>query len=173
MGSSGCLVHPVIPASASDAPISFRNPRRDTESSHSEAPLGNSRCNISWNSWLPASSSRLRQYSGPLVSAILARTAARSSLLFFPGQTSSRWGVLFSSIVFVSRVFESAALTSAMARAAASDIGHGTQLVLLEQINSQRVLVAEALAVEQDRIVARRLLISHIEDLVARTQILL
>ena len=47
MGSSGILVQPLIPASASDAPISFRNPRRDTESSHSEAPLGNSRCIIS------------------------------------------------------------------------------------------------------------------------------
>src|ERR1700747_3289558 len=66
-----------MPASASDAPINCRNPRRDTESTHSDAPLGNSRCNISWNSGVPASSSRLRQYSGPLVWRIWASNAAR------------------------------------------------------------------------------------------------
>ena len=48
--------------------MTFRNPRRETESTHSDAPLGNSRCRASWKSALPASSSRLRQYSGPAFS---------------------------------------------------------------------------------------------------------
>ena len=48
MGSSGRRTHPVMPASAREAPITFRKPRRETESTHSEAPLGNSRCSISW-----------------------------------------------------------------------------------------------------------------------------
>src|SRR5439155_18002970 len=74
----------------SEAPISLRNPRRETESSHSEAPLGNSRCIISRNSSLPASSSRLRQYSGPLVASMRPRAIERSSLLFLPEQTCSR-----------------------------------------------------------------------------------
>ena len=44
IGSSGCLVQPARPASASDAPITFRKPRRDTASTHSPAPAcrGNS-----------------------------------------------------------------------------------------------------------------------------------
>ena len=87
-----------MPARASEAPINFRNPRRETASSHSDAPLGNSRCIISWNSGLPASSSRLRQYSGPLVSAMRSRAASKSSLPFLLGQTSSRRGLLFSSV---------------------------------------------------------------------------
>ena len=59
---------PVMPARPSEAPMTFRNPRRETESSHSEAPLGNSRCRASLNSSLPASSSSERQYSGPVFS---------------------------------------------------------------------------------------------------------
>ena len=82
---------------ARDAPMTLRNPRRETESTHSEAPFGNSRCSASWKSSLPASSSRLRQYSGPVFSAaswavaasILSRTAFRSNAPFLPGQTSS------------------------------------------------------------------------------------
>ena len=50
MGSSGRRTHPVMPARPSDAPITLRNPRRETESTHSEAPLGNSRCRASWKS---------------------------------------------------------------------------------------------------------------------------
>src|SRR6202040_4096407 len=81
------------PASAMDAPITLRKPRRETESTHSEAPFGNSRCRASWKAGLPASSSRLRQYSGPvfsLASLIWSRGESRSSLPFLVGQTSSR-----------------------------------------------------------------------------------
>ena len=39
-------VQAVMPARASDDPISLRKPRRETASIHSEAPLGNSRCII-------------------------------------------------------------------------------------------------------------------------------
>src|SRR5579864_1361948 len=95
MGSSGSLTHPVIPARPRDAPITLRNPRREALSSHSEAPLGNSRCRASWKAGLPASSSSERQYSGPVFSAlscamaasILSRTAPSSS--FLVGQVSS------------------------------------------------------------------------------------
>src|SRR5437016_11879587 len=174
MGSSGCFVQAVIPASASDAPINFRNPRRDTESSHSDAPSGNSRRSMSRNSSLPVSSSRLRQYSGPLVSAILARTLAKSSLFFFPGPTSSRGCLLlFFSILAVNASPKHAALPLAMARVATGDIGHGTHLVFRDQISSQRILIAEAPAIEQNGIVARRLLIPHVEDLLARAKIFL
>src|SRR5580658_3991800 len=72
MGSDGRRTHPVVavkPARPSDAPMTFRKPRRETESIHSEAPLGNSRCRAVWKSSLPTSSSRLRQYSGPVFSA--------------------------------------------------------------------------------------------------------
>src|SRR4029434_865524 len=40
VGARGSLVQPVMPAMASEAPISCRKPRRENESSHSEAPLG-------------------------------------------------------------------------------------------------------------------------------------
>src|SRR5208282_2271722 len=97
IGSSGRRTQPLMPASAMDAPITFRKPRRETESTHSDAPFGNSRCSASWNAGLPASSSRLRQYSGPdasllLASLICARSESRSSLLFLEGQTSPLLG---------------------------------------------------------------------------------
>jgi hypothetical protein len=90
-----------MPAMASEAPIKRRKPRRETESSHSDDPLGNSRCSISWNSGDPASSSRLRQYSGPLVCSRHCSIEARSIFFFFfpaslPGQTSSRFDFLSS-----------------------------------------------------------------------------
>jgi hypothetical protein len=111
MGSSGRRTHPVMPARPREAPMTLRNPRRETESTHSEAPLGNSRCRASLNSSVPASSSRERQYSGPVFSAaswavaasMRSRTRFRSSR--FEGQTSSRvliWirpPVFFSSFV--------------------------------------------------------------------------
>src|ERR1700693_392136 len=96
MGSSGRRTHPGMPASAMDAPMTCRKPRRETESTHSDAPLGNSRCSASWKAGLPASSSRLRQYSGPafsFVSLISMRKTLRSSLPF-EGQTSSRLAIL-------------------------------------------------------------------------------
>ena len=44
ISSVGCTVQAVTPASAIDALISFRNDRRPTGSSHSDALVGNSRC---------------------------------------------------------------------------------------------------------------------------------
>ena len=61
MGSSGCFVHPASPASAIDAPITFRKLRRETGSIHSEACEGNSFATISANSGVSASSSTDRQ----------------------------------------------------------------------------------------------------------------
>src|SRR5437660_12478553 len=89
-----------MPASASDEPISLRKPRRETASIHSDAPLGNSRCIISRNSGLPASSSRLRQNSGPFFFSISACTWTRSSLSFLLGQTARILPFCFSSLIY-------------------------------------------------------------------------
>ncbi len=59
--SSGILVQELTPASASEAPISFRNSRRPAGSVNSEACAGNSRPTYSRNSGVSDSSSRLRQ----------------------------------------------------------------------------------------------------------------
>src|SRR5215472_16107974 len=87
MGSMGCFTHADSPASAIDAVISFMKSRREAPSGHTEASRGNSRCTISKNPSVWASSSRLRQYCGPLLARdSLSRTSASSSLL---GQTAS------------------------------------------------------------------------------------
>src|SRR5208282_2179728 len=166
MGSSGCLVQAVIPAMAREAPINFKNPRRETSSSHSDAPLGNSRCIISLNSVLPANSSRLRQNSGPLVSAMRARTVSRSSLSFLLGQTASWCGLPFCSSIFIFSLL-------AMTRGATRNIGLSAQMVFRSQIGSERELVGVSLSIHGNRLTARRWLIPHIEDLVSRAQIFL
>ena len=79
IGSSGCLVQALNPASASEAPMIFMKSRRELLSVHSEACLGNSRCSISSNSGVCASSSRVRQYCGPRASLSFSRTSANSS----------------------------------------------------------------------------------------------
>src|SRR5215471_18319332 len=87
MGSIGCLTHADNPASAIEAVISFMKSRRDVPSGQTEASLGNSRCTISIKPSVCASSSRLRQYCGPLLARdSLSRTSASSSLL---GHTAS------------------------------------------------------------------------------------
>jgi hypothetical protein len=105
--------------------MTCRNPRRETESSHSDAPLGNSRCRASLNSSLPASSSSERQYSGPVFSrascsvaaSMRSRTTFRSS--FFEGQTSSRFLIWIRPPLFLSSFVMLASLSrAAPARAA-------------------------------------------------------
>src|SRR5262245_55500025 len=95
MSSSGWRVHAVAPASAIDAPINFRNPRRPTGSSHSDAWAGNSRCNSSRNSTVSANSSRLRQYRFPVEPASFARMTVRSivcsRLITLPDLVLSAW----------------------------------------------------------------------------------
>jgi len=60
--------------------MTLRNPRRETVSSHSEAPLGNSRCRASSKAGLPASSSSERQYSGPVFFGLVVRDGGVDSL---------------------------------------------------------------------------------------------
>src|SRR5271169_580938 len=156
---------------AREAPINWRKPRRETESSHSDAPLGNSRCSMSWNSGDPASSSKLRQYSGPFVSFSWRSTVARSIRLagFLPGQTSSRFDLAFSIfVVFESNI--SAMTISAMTSAAARDVLLGTQLIFLHQGGTERVLVGVSGAVKLYRQRCGRLLVAHVENLLARAQ---
>src|SRR5580700_8106144 len=177
MGSSGSFTQPVMPASAIDAPITLRKPRRETESTHSDAPLGNSRCKASWNAGLPASSSRLRQYSGPDFSAascataasICSRTESRSSLPFLPGQTSSGFAILLcSSILSLLR-----GLTSSMTGTATGNVPHAAHVVLLHQRQPQLFLIDVTLPIHHHRIRARGLLVAHIEHLIPRPQIVL
>src|SRR5579863_7201459 len=175
MGSSGCLVQAVIPAMASDAPMSFMNPRRETPSSHSEAPLGNSRCIISRNSSLPANSSRLRQNSGPLVSATTASAVARSSDFFLLGQTSSLCCIPSFSAIFISRfptILSCADLFAlAVARRATRNVCHSPQIVFLYQIGPQRKLVGIFFAVYRHGFRLRRLFVTHVEHLIARAKV--
>src|SRR5579864_4717591 len=180
-----------MPASAREAPINCRNPRRETESTHSDAPFGNSRCNISWNSGVPASSSRLRQYSGPLVWRIWASNAARerptgedarrSTSNFLLGQTacpelaegSSRF-VLCASSIMISGGSSSPPVflqCLAMTRAAAGDVAYAAQFVLGDQRSAERDLVGITVAVEFQGKIGRGLLVAHVEYLVARTQV--
>src|SRR6476659_1060493 len=63
-----------------DAPASLRKLRRETGSTHYEAWRGNSRCNSSPKASWFASSSKVRQYFGPLASASFLRTASSSML---------------------------------------------------------------------------------------------
>src|SRR5438445_5326324 len=63
-----------------DAPASLRKPRRETGSTHSEAWRGNSRWSSSPKASWSASSSKVRQYFGPLASASLLRTVSSSML---------------------------------------------------------------------------------------------
>src|SRR5579871_4867242 len=63
-----------------DAPASLRKPRRETGSTHSEACRGNSRSSSSPNAFWSASSSKVRQYFGPLASASFLRTVSSSML---------------------------------------------------------------------------------------------
>src|SRR5580704_8392475 len=171
MGSSGRRTHPVMPARAMDAPITFKKPRRETESTHSEAPLGNSRCSASWNVGLPASSSRLRQYSGPafsFASLICARRESRSSLPFLVGHTSSLFScspVLIDSSIFI-RI-------SSMTGAATCNVLHIAHVVLLQQGRAQVDLIGETLSIHHHGVRARGLLVAHVEYLVARAQIFL
>src|SRR5712671_5302024 len=173
---SGSLVQPVSPASASDAPIVFRNPRRENASSHSDAPLGNSRCIISRNSSLPASSSRLRQYSGPVVSSICSFTACRSSCLRFPGQTSGPpCCLLFSSIFLLWRKLLANSLTLPMAGVATRNVPDRANFVLLFYCVAEFDLIIVRMSVEYDIVFMQRIvrgrLIAHVEHLLARTQI--
>src|SRR5687767_14237617 len=90
MASSGCRVQALTPASASEAPISFRNPRRPTGSSHSEAFCGNSRCRNSLNSGVSETASRLRQYSRPRLPSSLVRSDWMSISCVMSGSPMAR-----------------------------------------------------------------------------------
>src|SRR5580700_1736873 len=62
MTSFGWTVHPDAPASATDAPISVRNRRREVGLFQSGVRFGNSSSTNARNSSVEASSSKLRQY---------------------------------------------------------------------------------------------------------------
>src|SRR6516225_7502076 len=171
MGSSGSLVQAVMPASASEAPISWRKPRRETESTHSEAPLGNSRPSISRNSGVPASSSRLRQNSGPVVCRIWVSTMARSSV--WPGQTPWRLDFLASAIWIPNRFHLPPAVSAcpdlAVTGVAARYVLDVANLVFRNQRLPERLLVGVLLSIDLDGQLRRGLRVAQVEHLVAGT----
>src|SRR5258708_32868809 len=63
-----------------EAPASLRKLRRESGSTHSEAWRGNSRSSSSPNAFCSESSSKVRQYFGPLASASFLRTVSNSRL---------------------------------------------------------------------------------------------
>src|SRR5690242_13347986 len=170
-----------MPASAIDAPASFKNPRRDTGSSHSLAPFGNSRCNSCWNSGSPDSSCRLRQYSSPSEPASNSRAATKSFFpsFFVPGQTSSVDAFFASGSMclcfsyFTNVLGERAHARSTVAGGTTRQIVNTAQVVLVLQVIAQRQLVGEDLAIHFDLVLAARLLVAHVEHLFARPQVLL
>src|SRR5919112_6545093 len=107
MDSGGWYEQPVSPASASDAPISFKKGRRSEPSSHSEACCGNSRWSSSSNSSVPESSSRLCQYSRPRLFSSFARTPSmetgRLRIWYSSGKVSLMCILLILSALPVAR----------------------------------------------------------------------
>src|SRR5215212_3024394 len=107
MVSGGWYEQPVSPASARDAPISFRNVRRSAPSSHSGACCGNSRWRSSSNSFVPDSSSRLCQYSRPRLFSSFARTPStetgRCRIWYSSGKVSLMCILLILSALSVAR----------------------------------------------------------------------
>src|SRR6185437_372049 len=144
-----------------EAPASFRNPRRETGSSHSPAPRGNSRCKSSPNAGWSASSCSVLQYLGPLEPASFLRTVSSSRLagLISPGEIRSGC----ESVLFDIR-FQFFSFHLAMASGATGYILHRAQVVLLFQIIPQRHLAEVILAVPLHRVVFCRLLVGHIEN---------
>src|SRR6266545_2644473 len=179
MGSSGCLVHAVMPAKASEALMIFMKSRREVPSPvHSEACRGNSRCSISSNSGVPASSSSVRQYFGPFASDSFSRTSASSSFSLFPGQTSGPpWLFVFRSLSIRSSVplLNSSwlCLALAMAGIAARNVANAAHVVSRLQIIAEFDLVLEFTPVDRNHLIARWLEIFHVEYLVTRPQVLL
>ena len=88
--------------------MTLRNPRRETESTHSEAPLGNSRCRACFEFFgagefferAPVFGAGFFAPSCAMAASMRSRTVARSSV--FEGQTSSRFLIWIRPAVFFS-----------------------------------------------------------------------
>src|SRR5580765_8149883 len=76
-----------------EAPASLRKPRRETGSTHSEAWRGNSRSSSSPNAFWSESSSKVRQYFGPVAPASFLRTASSSRLAGLTWSAEIRLGL--------------------------------------------------------------------------------
>src|ERR1700727_943518 len=77
-----------------EAPASLRKPRRETGSTHSEAWRGNSRSSSSPKAFWSESSSKVRQYFGPLASASFLRTVSNSRLAGLIASADIRLGFI-------------------------------------------------------------------------------
>src|SRR5262249_38754280 len=132
MRSSGCRVHALSPASANDAPISFRNSRLPVPASRMPAAWrGNSCSRNSKNSSLSASSSRLRHSSRPRCEARRRRIAARS------------------------RGGEVRAGSTGLLAVAGVAVDTRVDVVVLYQLEPQRALVARRRPVHVEHVLAR------------------
>src|SRR5215469_375459 len=136
MRSSGCRVQALSPASAKDAPISFRNSRRPVPASRIPAAWrGNSCSRNSRNSALPASSSRLRHSSRPRWEASRRRTALMSK--GGEGRTGSTDLLAVTGVAVDARV----------------------DVVGLHQLEAERALVARRRPLHVEHVLARPYLV--------------
>src|SRR6478672_5437165 len=131
--SSGWRVQPASPANAIDAPASLRKPRRETGSTHSEAWRGNSRSSSSPKAFWSASSSKVRQYFGPLASASFRRTVSSSMLAGLIWLAEIRLG--FESLLLDIRFHIVSTLS--VAGGATGYVLRGTQVIFLPQCFAQ------------------------------------
>src|SRR5215467_6532156 len=153
-----------------DAPASLRKPRRETGSTHSEAWRGNSRSSSSPKAFWSASSSKVRQYFGPLASASFLRTASSSMLAGLIWLAEIRLG--FESLLLDIRFHIVSTLS--VAGGATGYVLRRAQVVFLPQSRTEHQLIRKRLFFPADHRcdwgLRCRLLILHIEHLVPWTQ---
>src|SRR3954462_7554366 len=124
-----------------DAPANFRKPRRETGSTHSEAWRGNSRSSNSPKASWSASSSKVRQYFGPLASASFLRTVSSSRLAGLIWLAEIRLG--FISLLLDIRFHLFPPLAGAVG--ATGYALHRAQVVFLPQSRTEHQLVGKGL----------------------------
>ena len=165
-----------MPASASDAPINFKNPRRET----SIQPLGRTLGKLAVHHFLEFGASRQLLKAAPILRPLGFRDAGADrlqiELVLLAGTNclevlACRF-VLPSSLLDFKLLLILIRFILPMTRRATGNIRHSAQMVFLSQISAQRTLIGVSLSIHSDRLAARRLLITHVENLVARTQIL-
>src|SRR5579859_600452 len=166
MNSGGCLVQPLRPAKASEAPASFKKLRRETGSTHSEAWRGNSRSSRSPKACSSASSSRVRQYFGPLTPASFFRTESRSRLagLISVAESSFRFKSFSLGIRFQT-LGSSLLAASTVASGATCNIPGCAKMVFLRQYRAQLCLGQKRVSIPLHSILLGAVgrLIGHIE----------
>src|ERR1044071_1474602 len=156
-----------------DAPASLRKPRRETGSTHSGAWRGNSRSSSSPKAFWSASSSKVRQYFGPLASASFLRTVSSSMLAGLTSLAEIRLG--FESFLLDIRFHIVSTLS--VAGGATGYVLLRAQVIFLPQSRTKHQLVSKRLLLPADhhfdRGLRSGLLILHVENFALGPQKLL